>query len=324
MNKLILYIAIGLFVFSFASCDEDKIFKEELYEKKVYIVSNDDQIFNLEYSLDDENPASEVSVAVSGTNRIERDIRVTLERDTILLKKHNYSNYELAYEKYAKEMDFDAFSMPTMSLYLKENSADVYATLPVNVSYDVLASLSPDSSYFIPLAIKDISSYTINGAKNNVLCKIQKENKYAKTLNPVYYTIKGYQTRVKANGNSVSSISGSKIYHPLTQNTVRAFVGNKPFISQVDSIAKYAITITINGDNSLVLSKYNENSTTLEFQQLAPESSPTFIYKNIYDEENNRFLMHYKYRVKGSNGVWSDWYIVQEANKRNIDEDADE
>lgn len=319
MNRL--HIIIGLFVLAFASCNEDKIFNEELYDKMIYIVSDDDQIYNLEYSLDDEKPVSYVSVAASGTSRIEHDVRVTLEKDTILLNKHNYSNFELAYEKYAKEMPPVSFNIPSMSIYLKQDSKDVYATLPIYVDYEKLISLSPDSTYFIPLVIKDISSYTINSAKKSALCKIQWFNKYAKTRTPVYYSIKGSHTKVKDDGNSTSSITGSKVYYPLAQNTVRTFIGNRPFIANADSIAKYSMAITVNEDNSLTLSPYKSESELLEIVQLSPEDNPTFIYRNIYDAEGKRFLLHYKYRVKAADNTWGDWNIMQEANKRIVEDE---
>lgn len=321
MNRL--HIILGLFVLSFAACDEDKIFNEEQYKKMIYFVSDDDQIYHLEYSLDDEKPVSYVSIAASGTSRIEHDVRVTLEKDTILLNKHNYSNFELAYEKYAKEMQPNSFSIPSMSLYLKQDSKDVYATLPIYVDYEKLISLSPDSSYFIPLSIKDISAYSVNSDKNNALNKVQWFNKYAKTRTPVYYSIKGSHTKVMDDGNSTSSITGSKVYYPLARNRVRTFIGNRPFIANADSIVKYSIDIAINDDNSLTLSPYKSERDLLEIVQLPPEENPTFIYKNIYDVEDKRFLLYYKYRVKAADNTWGDWNIMQEANKRIVEEEEE-
>lgn len=321
IKQYIKYILIGLFVFTYTSCDENGIFEKELYEKLVYIVSDENKIFDLVYSLDDESPASEVSVAVSGSRMIDEDVRVTLERDTLLLNKYNTSNFETE-DKYAKELGLTLFDIPSMSLVISKDGVNPYETLPVYVSQKTLEALSPDSIYFIPLAIKDISTYEINTEGKNVLCRIHKKNLYAETKNTTFYTLKGYQIKVKDGVSSTSSISGSKIYHPITHNKVRTFVGNKPFTANIDSITKYAMTITVDTENKVHLEKYNNNSTTLEIEQLDPETTPNFLYQNRYDKKQNRFFLYYKYRVKDGSGTWSDWFVIQEADKRLLDEET--
>ncbi len=322
-KQYIKYILIGLFVFIYTSCDENEIFEKELYEKFVYIVSDENKTFDLVYSLDDESPVSEVSVAVSGTRKIDNDVRVTLERDTLLLNKYNTSNFETE-DKYAKELGLDLFNIPSMSLIISKNGVNPYGTLPIYIGQSALESLSPDSTYFVPLAIKDISTYAINPEGRNVLGRIHKKNIYAETKNTTFYTLKGYQIKVKDGTSSISSISGSKIYHPMTRNKVRTFVGNKPFTANIDSIGKYAMTITVDTENRILLGKYDNNSTTLEIEQLEPESTPNFLYQNVYDKKQNRFFLYYRYRVKDGSGKWGDWFIIQEADKRLLDEETED
>lgn len=61
-------------------CDEDAMFKEELYDKYVYIVSNEEQIHNLLFSLNKDKDVCTVSVAYSGTQKVDDDVQVTLEK----------------------------------------------------------------------------------------------------------------------------------------------------------------------------------------------------------------------------------------------------
>jgi len=311
-------ISVGLFILVFTSCGDDyEIFKEELYEQKAYLISDDENIFPLVYSLEDDAPRATMSIAVSGTNHIDRDASITLERDTILLKKYNLSQFDIEEEKYAKELRPADFTMPSMSVQLKASSADYYETLDVNIDAKVLDKLSPDSSYFIAMNIKSTSGLEINELKRSALYRIYKKNKYSslKDVAQNQYTMKGY-TR-KESVSSSYSISGAKYVHPLTKNSVRMFISNTPFEAKLEKIAQYGMIIRVNTDNTLAVEPYNEDAGLLEAELLDASGQEIFINKFVEekdgDEEIYTFYLYYKYRTRESNsGTWSEWNINQE------------
>ena len=96
--KMMLALVGGLLMIG---CDEDAMFKEELYDKYVYIVSNEEQIHNLLFSLNKDKDVCTVSVAYSGTQKVDDDVQVTLEKDKEILGKYNYSNFDIDEERYA-------------------------------------------------------------------------------------------------------------------------------------------------------------------------------------------------------------------------------
>jgi hypothetical protein len=270
--------------------------------------------------LDEEISTAYVSVACSGTQHLDKDVRVTLEKDADMLGQYNYSNYEWASEKYAKELSYKLFEMPSMSLYLKTDSKEAYATLPVKINKKDFELLSPDSTYFIPLRIKDISRYEINPQKRNALCRIYTKNRYAQTKNLTYYTMKGELIKKVDDddpSNDIrSSISSSKIVHPLSQNSVRLFISNYNFVSEQESINKYAIVLTIDEENKVKITPYKENGL-LVVKQLDPQDD---IHKNVYNPITKSFSLYYKYYLKKRPGdaeptEESEYIIVKETDK---------
>ena len=312
MKSRIYYLLIVIVSLLFVwSCDDYDMFKKELYYKYLYVISDDDNIHDMMFSLDTDTAFSAVSVSCSGTNPVDEEIRFTLEKDLELLDKYNYANFDINEEKYAKELSSDDFYMPSMSAFLKRSSEQVYTTLPIYMTNEKLAELSPDSIYFVPLKIKDASGYEINEKKHNVLCRVYKKNRFADTRKDNQYTMKGYRTQ----GIVKSSISGTKTVHPLTDNSVRMFVGNVRFVSEVDSISKYAMEVKVNLDSTLLISPYS-NEGKIELEQLDPLQEDQFIYNNKYETSTNRFLLYYRYRVINNQGTWSNWITIQEAVKK--------
>ena len=310
--KMMLALVGGLLMIG---CDEDAMFKEELYDKYVYIVSNEEQIHNLLFSLNKDKDVCTVSVAYSGTQKVDDDVQVTLEKDKEILGKYNYSNFDIDEERYAKELKNHCYEMPQMSVLLHHDDVHPYDTLPIVMKQEALSALSPDSTYFIPLRIKDVSGYQINEKKRNVLCRIYTYNEYANTKESTQYTMKGYRIV----GDNSSSISGSKKVDPVNANSVRMFVGNVKFEANEKVIAKNAVTIEVQKDNSIKMYPYVRDTKTLEVQLMTPpnDSEEDFIYQNVYEKKNERFLLYYKYRTRDNeNSWWSEWIVVKEATKR--------
>ena len=310
--KVMMAFVLGLLMIG---CDEDAMFREELYDKYIYIVSNEEQIHNLLFSLNKDKDMGTVSVACSGTQKIDNDVQVTLEKDKDILGKYNYSNFDINEEKYAKELKNDSYEMPQMNVLLRHDDIDPYATLPIVIKQEALSALSPDSTYFIPLRIKDVSGYQIKEEKRNVLCRIYTYNEYANTKEATQYTMKGYRII----GDNSSSISGYKNVHPINANSVRMFVANTKFEANEKIIAKNAVTVEVQKDNSIKMYPYIRDTKTLEVHLMTPpnDSEEDFIYQNVYEKKNERFLLYYKYRTRDNeNSWWSEWIVVKEATKR--------
>jgi hypothetical protein len=320
-----------ILMFGISSClDSYDRFKEELYDKYVYIVSRgSENIFDVICHLDTASGLHNVSVSVSGTNHIDQDVTIVFERDTVLLPKYNYSKYELDSSKYAVELPEQLFNFPSLTMSLKAGNVDAYGLLPFYIEPEDLAQLCPDSVYFIPLIIKSISEYQINADKRNALIRIYPKNRYAEMQTTTYYASKGFY----GDGSSpvdVSIIAPQIPVFPLKANSIRTFVATQnPSTTNitVDVVNRYSIEVLLNPDNSLTITPYRPEAELLEIEQLPiPAGEEKFQYTNTYVELpdayvprklDQRFFMHYKWRSRAKNtDGWSNWRTVRVITNR--------
>lgn len=283
-------ILVSIVLSVFAACDENEMYKEELYEKMINIVSDDEKVFVVEYDLNEEDAIGYISVNCGGTNRIDRDVMVELEPDLTLLPEYNRLNYDTATLKYAKEMPLSHYKIPTMSTIIKKEAVETYGLVEVRVKPE---GLSPDSLYMIPLRIKNVSDYVINPDKDNVLYNVQIKNDYARQMKTTYYKMRG--TKVENNGMSVPT-SADKVFYPISKNKVRMLAGILAFkdkMATLDEIDKGGVIITINADNTLTL-------TAAGSLQLEMVGDPQ---DNRYEVEAGVqvFYLSYKYYWPSSN-----------------------
>jgi hypothetical protein len=328
-TKILLMIVL---ITGFSSCrDNYDRFNEELYEKYVYIVSRGaENVFDVVCRLDTTSGEHNVSVSVSGTNEIDKDVTVTFEKDTVLLAKYNYSRYELDSTKYAVELSDRIFNFPSLSLTLKPGNIDVYGLLPFNIEPENLALLCPDSAYFIPLTIKSISEYEINENKRNALIRIYPKNRYAEMQTVTYYASKG----VYGDGTEpvdVSIIAPQIPVFPLKVNSIRTFVATQnPATANitVDIINRYSIEVTLTDSDSLIITPYRPEAGLLEIEQLPipSDAAAGFQYTNHYVELpdayvpgkiDQRFFMHYRWRSREKDtDDWDTWRTVRVITSR--------
>ncbi|WP_029905308.1 DUF1735 domain-containing protein [Prevotella sp. 10(H)] len=320
ITRILILLLIGA---GLLACDDYGQYEKEMYEKKIYIVSRAENVFSLVCEFDNLDSLHNISISCSGSNKIERDVTVTLEDDTILLPKYNFSNFDIDSTKYARTLSKWRYRFPSMTMTLKAGEEDVYGLLPFYIHPDNLLGLSPDSIYFIPLAIKSVSDYTVNAEKFNALVRIYLKNKYAETQELSYYTMKGFY------GSSPDEnlvMNTNKAVSPISPNAIRMYMGTtSPAKPTPELIHKSTIKIEVNADRTVDITPYNPDAGTLEVEQLPiPSDNPDFLYTNIFEEipdkyvknkMNQRFLLYYRYRTM-ENGSWSNWTYIREIISR--------
>ncbi|MBR1804484.1 MAG: DUF4361 domain-containing protein, partial [Muribaculaceae bacterium] len=254
INKIYLLPLLMLPLFM-ASCDENEQFRGELYKKVIYLLSDDDYTFETEHALGEQSTGY-VTVYCGGTQHIDKDVTVTLERDPDAVYEYNYMYYDIDESRYAHELDPAKYSIASYQTVLKANSEDNYSLLPISINPD---GLSPDSIYFIPLRIKSVTDYEVNPEKQRVLYRVILKNAYATMASTTYYQVTGTETRIQGEENSASGISVTRIFAPLSKNQVRCFAGThtyNPSNVSKSEIDTYAMTLTIGDDKSITITPY--------------------------------------------------------------------
>lgn len=298
--------------FLITSCSDNDKFEKELYKTQVYLVSGDENVKQLEYSLDAIESTNHISIGYSGTTKMSKNIYGEVKLSPNLIDKYNYSHFDIDEEKYARH--FEDYEMPTNKF---EIDADVatYGLLSISIKGEALSKLSPDSIYFIPLMLNEVDGYEISEKKDYVLARVYIKNSYASVKDQTTYRSKGY---TQTGNGAPSSMSFDKIMHPIAKDKVRIFAGAQNYNASSKSlnrdIKQKGIIITINEDKTLALSPSDPKGEFMELEQLTPPSED-FVYKNILDPDDGSFLLYYKYRsyeYKNYVWQWSDWYTIRE------------
>ena len=287
MKKIYIFAALMLPLL-LTSCDENEQFRGELYKKVIYLLSTDDYTFESEHDLGEESTGY-VTVYCGGTQHIDHDVTVTLEPDLDAVGDYNYMYFDLDSSRYAHTLDASRFTIDSYQTVLRADSEDNYALLPIKIRPD---GLSPDSTYFIPLRIRSVSDFEINSDKQKVLYQIVLRNRYATMATTTYYQVTGVEDRHLAAGDVAGGISVTRIFAPLSKNQVRCFAGThtyNPANVTKDEINKYAMTLTINSDNSITITPYG----SLEVEMLGGAQDNYFA---VDSRDRYVFNLHYRFR----------------------------
>ncbi|MCD7900365.1 MAG: DUF4361 domain-containing protein [Bacteroides sp.] len=268
-------------------------FDKEMTEKVICIISDNDFVYTGMHDLTQEESAGHISINCGGSLHIDQDVEVTLESDPDLLDRYNKLKYDIDESKYAKILPEKYYTIPRMGATLEAKSPDTYGVVPILVRPE---GLSPDSIYLIPLRIKEVSNYTVNPDKYQVLYQVHTKNIYARTDEATRYNASGKLQREDENARDAAV---TQTFHPLTGNSFRIFAGIKGFEPDEDVIQQYGIIVTVKEDNTLEMKPYG----TVELALADPEISSnygTYELAEVFGGKKRQcFSFKYKYRLTG-------------------------
>lgn len=243
MKKILLY-SISLIVL-FAGCEnETSPMDTDLFPSKVYIVGTRDQIVEREIELGNMIDTIAVSVAVSGSRPLNKDVTVTIKEniDEIdLYNQRNVSGEDVQYQK----LDDSIYSYPLQQLTIK--AGEVYNTFPIHIKPE---SLQCDSLYMIPIRLNTISDYELSDNDTTVLVRLHLVNKYS----GLYY--------VEGILKNTTNVTDSVMYK-MTRNLVATDNGSTVRMYHYNNETKdyrstHTFKITINSDNTLSYSTWDK------------------------------------------------------------------
>lgn len=243
MKKIILF-SLSLAML-FAGCEnEDSPMNRELFPQKVYIVGTRDQIVERDIDLGNSTDTISISIAVSGSLPLSKDVTVTLGEnpdEVTLYNERNVSGEAVQYQK----PDDAIYSYPLDEVTLK--AGQVYNTYPIHINP---ATLQCDSLYMIPLRLSSISDYELSDNDTTVLVRLHLMNKYS----GLYY-VKGILKNTTNADDSVFYKMSRNLVATNNGNTVRMYHFNN---ETKDYRPTHTFKITINSDNSLSYSTWDQ------------------------------------------------------------------
>lgn len=229
----------------FASCEKESApMNEELFPKKVYIVGARDQIIDRDIDFSNLPDTINLSVAVSGSQPLDKDVTVTLSEnpdEIALYNERNVSGEAVQYQK----LDDAVYSYPLDQLTIK--AGQVYNTFPIYINP---STLHCDSLYMIPIRLNSISDYELSENDTTALIRLHLKNDYS----GLYYVDGMLKNTTNMNDSTIYKMARNLV---ATDNasTVRMYHFN---LETKDYRPTHTFKITINSDNSLSYSTWEE------------------------------------------------------------------
>ena len=290
------------------TCNENEQFEGELYEKVIYVLSDNDYMFPYTHKLGETTPGY-LTIYCGGTEHITEDVRVEVEPYQQVLDDYNYINFDIDESRYARLLDPSHYTIEDYSTVLEANSPDYYSLIPIKVNPD---GLSPDSTYIIPMRIKSVSNYRVNPDKDRVMYKVVLANDFATMEHTTYYQMNGVETLGFSSGDVASGVSVTRVVAPLAKNKVRMFAGTHQYVPNnvsLEEINTYAITVTFNEDQTISIEPYGN----IEVEMIDDPESNNWGYN-----EKGWLVLNMSYRFKDTvtfNGVTETcWVSMTETN----------
>jgi hypothetical protein len=291
-----------IFLSVVVSCNDYKVFNEEMYKKVFALVSTGDyNILTVEHDLDSLEVTGYVSASCGGTTPNEKDLHIKLREDRALFDRYNVANFENSAD-FAQLLNPQKYSIADLNFTIPKG--EKIGRMPVKVRPE---GLSPDSTYFISFKVDNFSDYEANPKKTDVLYKITLKNFWALQATPTNYQLKGVYE-----GNS---IIGNKRMFPLTHNSVRVNIGNiTNFSADTASINNGSIILQLvdkkQGEKVVLGKKYNVVVKPYKWVTIINPSTIDPDYPNVFFIEDDgyrtykTFLLHYNYRLPNSSTVY--------------------
>lgn len=243
MKKILLY-SISLLML-FAGCEKETSPMDiDLFPSKVYIVGARNQLIERDIDLGNLIDTIAISVAVSGSRPLSKDVTVTISEnidEITLYNQRNVSGEDVQYQKLADSI----YSYPLEQLTIK--SGEVYNTFPIHIDP---ASLQCDSLYMIPMRLNSISDYELSDNDTTVLVRLHLVNKHS----GLYY-VDGTLKNTANPTDSVMYKMARNLVATDNGTTVRMFHYNN---ETEDYRSTHTFKITINNDNSLSYSTWDQ------------------------------------------------------------------
>ncbi|MFB6342759.1 BT_3987 domain-containing protein [Saccharicrinis sp. FJH62] len=240
MKNIIKYITVltgFLGVFLMSSCDE---LPEEQFVKYVLFARNGFVEHQFEYRSDT-LLRKDISVSVSGTSVLNKDLDFTIAVDPDTLKDYNYARYLEDSSLYLQTLPDSCYSFESLSGTVK--AGDEYGLIPVNI---IGSKVNKFHNYVLPLRIVSASEYTIAPVYSVLMLEVQFVNNYSGT-----YVFTSSVSGIQRNGNLEFKVVDENTCFFISNYTGDVYNTYPP------------ILVTFNSDNSLTISGRDEDELNI-------------------------------------------------------------
>jgi hypothetical protein len=286
----------------FTACSVVDPMASEQYRKDIYIVGANERIssFNVPYGSGQE---AFVSISASGTQKVDKNIDVTLKRNDDIISWYNNKYMLDAPVKY-RQLEAAKVNVPSWTTTLK--AGELYTHFPFSVN---TTGLHCDSLYAIGFAIESVSGYQMSESGTELIFTLKLANDYSgnyhldatKTMlreealpdGGTEWVEQGMSVPVSIQ-RTLTAVSENTVrfFHEKTKETLAEYSNSwNPGKDYFDAIKNFCIQFVRTTDNKFTVEPW-VNMKVLDGEAEYKNNMITFWYD--YMEGSNR------YRMKGT------------------------
>lgn len=173
MKKNKLYFIFSLLsTVLFSACEVVDPMDSEQYQKDIYIIGAHSKVASYDVLYGDAQEAF-LSISVSGSQRVDRDVSVTLKRNDEIIDWYNGKYMLDAPVKY-QQLPMELISLSSWTTTLK--AGELYSRFPLSLK---TTGLHCDSLYAIGFAIESASDYQISEEGSELVFTLKLTNPYS-------------------------------------------------------------------------------------------------------------------------------------------------
>lgn len=286
MKKAIIFL---LAVTAFTACN-DKL-PDELFVKHVLINQNGFREYDLNY-VDASVRDTLITVAVNGSSRLDRDIRVDLAINPDTLEGYNWEKYRKDRTLYYELLPEECYSFNGEGIVIRAGTE--YTDVPISFNLD---KIDKDKNFVLPISIVSTSEYKVGAPQySTVLMNVVLSNAYTGT-----YSLSG-TIREVATGDFID-VRMTRTLRVVDPATVSLYAGNTS--ERVSNRENYRMNMTVNTDSTLTFTPLRPD--IIEIRRDEPNLDPKnprnkILVERTVDVQNSHksyvvttFYMYYNY-----------------------------
>ncbi len=246
MMKKINLLSLSLLIAILIGCDDQIPMNKLMYPQSVYLVGAKGFIIDRDLNIGYLQDTIFTSVAISGSLPTSKDVVVEIEEFPLGID--NYNSKELGSDDILyQNLDKSIYSFPNQYVTVKQE--EEYGVYPIYVKP---GTLHIDSLYMISLKIKSTTEYTLSEEDTVLLVRFNLMNDYSGQ-----YYMDGIIKEYSPSNDSVVYKSPRVLQAVDDGKTVRMYHEKNEYTKgSTDYRPDYCFKITINSDNSLTLSTW--------------------------------------------------------------------
>lgn len=272
-NNKILYPIILLLVV-LTSCDYESPLDKEQYKKTLYLIGASSNLVTKELAYSSEPQEGFITVGVSGSLLIDKNVEVNLENHNSIIDWYNKKFKFLATDIKYRGLASSSFEVPSYTAMLK--AGETYVRVPFKVKTE---DMECDSLYAITFKLTSSSAgYEINQKDSALIVSFNLVNNYSGN-----YIFKALRHELNSSDEIVASTSITivRTLKATEENAVRFY--NDQQAETVANIKKYGVVLKVDSNNNVNISGWDD------FDLIGGTCT--------YNQNTKVFNVNYKYKM---------------------------